>query len=688
MFQNLFQTKSSAGPKLRVVLIGGPSSGKTTMLALLSRHVDRDSFPEDVGRQFDELLNGLNGQKRPIASTPFDPDLPKERVFPLVWNDKRLELTTFDYAGETATAWLSQENETLTRRLAAADAVILLVDSFSLCRAGSWEEWSGEQNGEFMLKKIRTWLSDRHRGNLPFAVICSRSDLAPQDRLEEITAQIRSACRTAGLVADVLTVSAFGQHANDDELPPGDSSFPPEGFLVPREEVSACPKPILELFWDLSRQNRSRRKANPVLAAIVAIGLVVILSFLAAAAMNRQVSIGRLEAKIDAIQDVGDDAQVREAFPEVPTRDGEPAIATVYRFYSDKMTDGADDDRQTRLRGAYLAALKRTLQQYSSGLSYSLERGKWEPAVHWAFVERARSELQAEKRMKPVEKLLKTLAAILDKIPHDNADNTESSVRNLVDGYAHAGLDIPLALRKKLEGNIRWILLAEIRNELRRSGLEDLYKKRIPSVIARIRQYPTTESTTTEMNSVQEYCRIVGEIKQFKCRVRSYERRGLKTDDLDIKIYVDWNDDGVGDRFIPNHGATTGDFEGSYDFKNRPDICIPFAIDSTPIEIVIEDYDGWGKGPARIVRWSSKKLSQEIRNRGYSLPGLEKYMVFKDCMAFKAGKEASGQDDYTKIESKLVIEFTESFESSGERTLNGERILSPPELLLEANREE
>lgn len=653
--------KNRAVPKLRLTLIGGPNSGKTTLLTALFANAVRERIPENAAEAFTRHLHDLNGDKtKPVPATTPEKGLPREIVFDVTFASKRMEVTTFDYAGEKALEFLQEEDSEFPSRLADSDAVVLLVDSHELSLAGSWKKWAERNNAEFFLGWIREVLSDRHHGHLPFAVVCTRSDLVPSDELDKLKDEIEEACVEAKLNnAKVRMLSVFGQHRATSEIPKSDGASLPPDFLVPREEISHCPTQFSELLIQLEKDHRKKFKSDHLRRVFTAL-LFMVLALVVLTAVHTELT----EVDVQAVA-----TEVRTG-PDMLMPPHQNSLAKIF----DEHDIREIEDRRI-LKNAWLDNIEQHLDEKLSLLNFRLEEGEWRPVETWSSVRKSLNVLRDNGRHAAVNDAVAELEQKLLEVEYSQGSTKE--LGELANAFANLGLNTPEVLISMLRENTAEKFERDLRSLIRhyRGGTETLYTKSIPELVRSVPSSSVSESFDERLRQLSNYCKLVSSANELKFEVYKFEH---KENNKKIKIKVRFMAQHNGYTRIenvPQDSKFTEKFKRKIHFSERGLrgnlVTIPFSVGQTPISIEVI-----GGDDDVIVQWRSNDLNRELREKGYDLPGLS-FFVLKDCEEYKTG-HIPGWLWFEGPSTKLKL----TIKAAGKL----KRLLRPPQLLLDANR--
>ncbi|MBT3380487.1 MAG: hypothetical protein HN742_10780 [Lentisphaerae bacterium] len=664
----------------RVVLLGGPASGKTTLLTALWMVADHEAFPDEANSEFAhhrDCLNGIGCDQEAIRATGMTPSLPSALPFHIRHEEREMVVETFDYAGEKSLSFFADTEDDFKARLADADAVLLLVDSYALCRVTSWQAWVNESQVDFLFRWLRDVLSDRHDGGLPFGVVCTRSDLTAPDLLGERSAQMRESLSDCGLSADVTHLTAFGRHQAEETLPDLDEDALPSGFLMPADRVEGCPA-FVELLARMQERHRRTLRRDHVRGAL-GLGTVLVLTALALGwasglLLERAANPDKPIKKLETVKDPTDPSELESKFPEL----GNVKDVLTLPKLNDHFTEeyAGNPEALAKWRKAYWRTLRESVTRKIPSLRFDTQEARWKDRATVEFVEHCEEQFRLAGFHEEVELLRSARLEVLRQASSPELELKEA--QNLVREFRQWGARPP----DKLVKIVRDLAEQKFRDELRGSLREPipparLYGTRIPELVRDAERYEVDDAFGRELRELRDYCRLLCETKKFSVRLTAYSRRGDLAETLDIRIEMTCGGELT---YVPpdqnGKARSVGDFEGDMQFsdEHRPDVPgIAWEFDQS-YEILIRDYDGPDRA---FVSWSSNSLSESLKREGYDLRGLT-FMVFRDCSRYwKAGRPGEWYrgDDYSDIESQLVLTLSPELRA----------LINVPEVLLRAN---
>jgi len=437
--------KISGGNKLKTLIFGEPSTGKTTLTTVLWQISDQTCFTERMNNHFrekrNELINGhaIEGTREDhISKLNFTLASP-----PL------LTIRLTDYAGEHASRFLDSESGIVKDLLVDADAVVLLLDSYKISKLNSFKEWADEIKLQNLFHWIREVCSDSHRQSLPFFLVCSRSDLVPPDRLSKAIIEIRKYALEQNLDPEIRTLTVFDHHKSPEPFPPNDVDVPPYDFLIPQKELNT--DAVNSLFREIGKLEAKRRRKSAL--GKISFVFIFIISFLLLGYhvfTPKPLKPQDVADMIRGINDPLDGKTISSAFSDINVEQYAVPLKAVYEHYYRQYR--GNPINLSLLDSAYGEVLKSIEGEMAEKIiRYDLENNRWIPSEVEHFFYEYVYFFRKQGQDIPLENLYNRKNEVL--IQHN--ESIETYNMNQLSALAQAFADIRRPLPKILIDTIR-----------------------------------------------------------------------------------------------------------------------------------------------------------------------------------------------------------------------------------------
>jgi hypothetical protein len=614
---------------ITLLVFGAPSSGKTVFQTGLWALSDQSNVDDHVNQHFREIRDGLM-TGNPTQATIRSKELPPKNTF-ILERQRNTIVKTIDYAGEDAERFLKENGGHVRTLLVEADAVLLLLDSFSLAKAGDVQDWFNTHGYDKLFHWISEVLGGRHTKGLPFTIALSRSDLVNADTLTHFKKEVTSKARAYGLEPAVRDLSLFGEHKAIQAVPNFETSPLPLEFQCPRESLQL--NEVEDIVIGLINKHKRTRK-KPLLIIVLLVFVVIGSISLGTELLTREKPV-KLEEVQNALSTSPD--LLKFTFPDLGLKNA--SLEDLHRGFRDEV------ERRGSEEGFRVHDLDELFTKHVSDhlkgkikeaqiLKYDTLASEWKYFLPRDYIEYYENNLYSGAKDKTILLSVTELKKEeLDRIVAKGLKGySTQAVDDLIYQYVLLRLEPPEGLSVKYEIDIREDFINDLADMLdsHREDLPNVYFKEIPDLLGRnLSGIKTNRAKVAqfeqEVIELQNYIRL---LEKFKDGPRAIVFTLTRVDRIG-------DDDHMPEKIYINSGNVRTPFDG-----NPIGVSVNWTIgEPFKIEMIV---DHGGNYYGRDLNWMSDSgYTSSFINKNYDVPGLS-FLIIRDAMEnpkrFKFGK--------------------------------------------------
>ena len=713
-----------------VTLLGHPSSGKTTFLALLAGEA-RQVEPPEAAQALKRLLEQLR-QGKPVPWTKAGSEAERKYTFLL----DRLELEALeecrleihDFAGECTEELVKRfremrkpeqsSTELLDQSLNRSDAVIIFADCHAIAAHGGWEAWFNEHLKP-LLQHISDTLSQTRRH--PVLLLLSRADLVEESFAAELERQALETLGNYALQADVMRFFAFRNRKHTP--PPPQPDVLETDYLTPESDhLDSTPSVRDVVQQALALRHRAKQTAFRLSWAAGMVALVIVavfLSFLWLQPSGQSVTpkdVLALFKRLPEVKALTDEEEAQRlaeqihpavyVWPRSNPADAPVPWVRMARHWFEKFPP-KDHPETNQALSIYLDRLIRELhgnpEKKQKGLydqlRYSPKGKTWEPKKTDRVIRLYEEELRRydeEAYSQCVQQRLELLDAQWQREPTLEAEELIAFAAE----YKNLKAPVPNALTRKIGTLVKNRFVASCAQLFREhlgGNYRELYEEKLPRAVQRELQLKPylPQDVLKQLERVLNYLQKLKNLRELHLVLRGLEIKRPKPDsaadnELGIQISVIPRQ-GSDDRepmyyYIPdreleesqpvrvqkqNVPRDPSDWPGNFpkqDGSIRFEVLLQFAWSyGDEIDIWCHDFEYENES---MARWNSRT---GLANKNYDLPGLT-FLIF--YVAHADWQPGDPSDDWSAYQFRLRVDLERGHGP----------LLQVPALLLEANK--
>lgn len=613
---------------ITLLVFGASSSGKTVFQTGLWALSEQSNVDDHVNQHFREIHDGLITGK-PTAGTMFSKELPPKNTF-LLKDQKNTIVRTIDYAGEYAERFLKEDSGHVRKLLVEADAILLLLDSFSLAKAGEFQEWFEMHGYDNLFHWISEILGGRHTKGMPFTIALSRSDLVHSDIITHLKKEVTCQARAYGLDPEVRDLSLFGKHKATQEVPDLEMSPLPFEFQCPKERLQL--NEVEDIVIGLTNQHKRTRK-KPLL-------IIVLLVFVVIGAISLGIElIMRAEpVKAEEVQNALSSSPdpLKFTFPGLGLKNA--TLEDVHRLFREEMEhrgseEGFSVQDLDELFAQHVSDHLRKKSEESKILQYVTLASEWKYMLPREHIEYYENNLYPSAKDKTLLLSITDLKKEeLDRIVEDGVEGLSTkALDDLMYQYVLLRLEPPEGLSGKYEVDIRNDFINDLAEMLNshKDDLPSVYLEKIPDLIVKnLSGIKTNRAEAAEFEQdITELREYIGLLNNFKDGAGAIELTLNRVERIDGK-------DHMPDELIVAVGNPSQPYRGPNTVRFLWAIGDPVAIQMT--------VDHGRVYFERDLKWmSGSGYSSAFKGKNYDVPGLS-FLIIRDSMEntkhFRFGK--------------------------------------------------